>query len=103
MNRNPSPKSEFLKCKEQVTALAALLDNPYFPVILQVALSEFQRQISVRVPVDNFNACASGHLMMVGAQDYINTLLNLGETQTLETRRDVGNLPGNVPSAPRKN
>lgn len=103
MNRNPSPKSEFLKCKEQVSALSSFLDSPYFPVIIQVAMLEFQRGISIKIPVDNFNACASGHLMMVGAQDFVNTLLNLSETSVAEPRKDVGNLPGNVSTLPRKN
>lgn len=103
MNRNPSPKSEFLKNKDAVAGHTALLDNPYFMGSLNVALFEYQRQISMRVPADNFNACASGHLMMVGAQDFINTLLNLAETAVVETRKDVGNLPGNVSAMPRKN
>ena len=103
MNRNPSPKTEFLKIKDAVAGHAALLDNPYFQNSLSTALMEFQRGLSMKVPVDNFNACASGHLMMVGAQDFINILLNLSETQVLETRKDTGNLPGNVSTLPRKN
>lgn len=103
MNRNPSPKSEFLKNRDALAGHAALLDNLYFHTSLNVALGEFQRQLSMKVPVDNFNACASGHLMMVGAQDFINTLLNLAETPSVEGRKDVGNLPGNVASMPRKN
>lgn len=103
MNRNPSPKSEFLKNKDLVGGHAALLDNVYFNQSIACALQEYQRQLALRIPVDNFNGCASGHLMMMGAQDFINTLLNLGETAVAEARKDVGNLPGNVSTLPRKN
>lgn len=102
MNRNPSPKSEFLKNTDAVKGHARLLDDPYFITSLDTALAEMQRQVSMNCPYDNFNACAAGHLRMLGAQDLVHILLNLAETSTPDTPRAVGNLPLNQPSDPTR-
>lgn len=101
MNKNPSPKSEFLKNTDAVNGHSRLMDDPYFLNSLDTSLAEMQRQVSMNCPADNFNACAAGHLRMLGAQDYIHILKNLGEATPATVARDTSNLPGNLPSNKR--
>lgn len=106
MNWNPLPKSEFMKDPELVKVHRSLVENPHLRRSLEVSLLEMSRLICDRAPADNMGACASAHLRMLGAQDFLSIFLNLAEAPAAEPRRDNANLPGNVaslPTAGRKN
>lgn len=99
MNYNPSPKSEFLKSEAMLKQHHILVENPYLRDALDIALKEMQRRAALTDPA-NFNACAAAHLRMLGAQEFLDTFLNLAETQVAPTRTDTTNLPSNAPTVP---
>lgn len=101
MNKNPSPKSEFLKDSVKVKNHSLLVDNPVLQDSIAIALSEMQRRAAQNTPPENFNACAASHLRLLGAQDFLDILLNLAESTPASTRTDTANLASNVPT--RKN
>lgn len=103
MNYNPSPRSEFLKDSLAVTNHHTLVEDPCLRKHLAIAMSEMQLRASMNTDATNFNQCAAAHLRMLGAQDFVDIFLNLAETKVTEKRPDVGNLPGNVATLPRKN
>lgn len=104
MNRNPTPKAEFLRLPSLVKAHHELIELPSLQVGLNTALMEMQRRAAAGTDTTNFNFCAASHLRLLGAQDFIEIFLNLAETMAPGVRTDTTNLPGNVSSMPaRKN
>lgn len=102
MQRNPSPRSEFQSSADAVKAHHELIEIPAFSVAVDVAMKEMQRRAAVGTDATNFNMCAASHLRLLGAQEFMDVLLNLAETEVAVTRKDTGNLPGNVASLPRQ-
>lgn len=100
MNYNPSPKSELVKNISAIKDHHELVEDPVLRKHLEVAMQEMQRR-AVLVDAANFNLCASAHLRMLGAQEFVDTFLNLAETSVSATRTDTANLAGNIPT--RKN
>lgn len=100
MNYNPSAKAEFLKNAALLKQHHDLVENPHFRDALDITMKEMQRRATLTDP-SNLNACAASHLRMLGAQEFVDTLLNLAEAPTTATRTDSANLAGNVPT--RKN
>jgi hypothetical protein len=101
MQRNPSPRSEFLSSADAVKAHHELIESPALAVALEVTMSEMQRRAAVGTDATNFNQCAASHLRMLGAQEFMDVLLNLAETEVAKPRQDNSNLPGNVATLPR--
>lgn len=95
MNYNPSPKAEFLKNSQLVKNHHELVEDTRLRISLEAAMQEMQRR-AAQVDPANFNLCASAHLRMLGAQEFVDTFLNLAETQVATARTDTTNLPGNV-------
>lgn len=102
MNRNPSPKSEFAADALLVKGHHELLDIPALQIAIESALAELHRRAAQHTDPTNFNACAASHLRLLGAQDFVDTFLNLAEVQVAEKRVDSTNLPGNVATLPRQ-
>jgi hypothetical protein len=102
MNYNPTPKSEFVKSPENIKAHHALLEDAVLRKHLEVALSELGRRIADNSPPE-MGACAAAHLRMLGAHDFVEIFLNLGETVVLQVKGDNLNLPSNVKSMTGKN
>lgn len=100
MNYNPSPKSEFMKDAEAVKAHHILVENDHLRKSLDVSLRHMSRLICNNAPADNMGACASAHLRMLGAQDFLSIFLNLAEADAPEARKDTANLPSNVSTLP---
>lgn len=96
MNYNPSPRDEILKSPESIKSHHVLVENEILRKHLSIALSEMQRQIANNAPADNMGACASAHLRMLGAQDFVQIFLNLAETPVRTDKADTTNLPGNT-------
>lgn len=103
MNRNTSPKAEFLKNAAFVKLHHEIIEHPGLQYGLQVTLLEMQRQAANNTPPGEFNSCAASHLRMLGAQDFIAMFLNLAETFEAAAKPASMNLPGNVSQMPRKN
>ena len=103
MNYNPTPKAEFLKDAVAVKRHHELVENDGLRLGIAVALQEMQRRAAAGTDTTNFNFCAASHLRMLGAQDFIEIFLNLGEQMQPGVRTDTTNLPGNVAAMPRKN
>lgn len=104
MNYNPTPKSEFLKDAGLVNAHHDMVTSNLFRNSMNVALMEMQRRAAAGTDTTNFNFCAASHLRLLGAQDFIEIFLNLGEQMQPAARTDTANLPGNVSQMPtRKN
>ena len=102
MNYNPTPKSEFLKDSVSLKRHHEFVENPDFRYSLEVALLEMQRRAASNTDPTNMAFCASSHLRLLGAQDFIDIFMNLGEQMQPGVRTDTTNLPGNVTSLPRK-
>lgn len=104
MNYNLTPKAEFLKSPELIKNHHALVENPSLRLGITIALQEMQRRAAAGTDTANFNFCAASHLRMLGAQDFIEIFLNLGEQMQPGVRTDTTNLPSNVaPMTGRKN
>jgi len=105
MNHNPSPKTELLKSPEVVKRHAAFASDDWLRAHLKIALQEMQYRASAGTDPQNFNMCAASLLRLMGAQEFVETFLNLAEAPTVAAKSDSTNLPGNVTSlnAGRKN
>lgn len=104
MNHNPTPKVEFQKNPAFVKNHVQLVEDERLRYSLRVALEEMQRRSAAGTDTTNFNFCAASHLRLLGAQDFIEIFLNLGEQMQPAARTDTANLPGNVSQMPtRKN
>lgn len=100
MNYNPTPKSTYQTNANLVKTHHALVERPDLRYALEVALLQMQRELYELSPAD-MGSCASAHLRMTGAEDFLKVFLNLAETPSSPTKSDVSNLPSNLPS-PRK-
>ena len=104
MQYNPPPKSEFVKDPESIKAHHLLVENTALRAAFAITISELSRRSAQHTPPDNFNLCASSHLRLLGAHDFIDTFLNLAEAEVVAPRKDNANLPSNIATLPnRKN
>jgi hypothetical protein len=104
MNYNPSPKSELATDKIAIQLHHALVEDQTLRKHFALTLAELHRRAAQHTNPGNFNECAASHLRLLGAQDFVDTFLNLAEaTPVPDPRKDGENLPGNVASLPRKN
>ena len=103
MNFNPTPKSEFLQDAMAVKNHHNIVEDPVVRKHLNYALMEMQRRAAANTDPKDFNFCASSHLRLLGAQDFIDIFLNLAETMAPGVRTDTTNLPGNVAKMTGKN
>lgn len=101
MNRNPTPKAEFLQNTAYVKNHAQLVEDERLRYSITVALQEMQRRSAAGTTPGDFNACAASHLRILGAHDFVDIWLNLAETMQPGVRTDTTNLPLNTPA--RKN
>ena len=97
MNYNPSPKSEFQRDKDRAAKHKQMAADPYLRDALNVSLLEYQRQVTSARSLD-MGAAAAGLLRIMGANELIDTFLNLAETPSVVPMPDVVNLPGNKPT-----
>jgi hypothetical protein len=97
MNYNPSPKSQILENADAIKSHHVLVEDNILRAHFTMTLAEMQRRAALTDPA-NFNACAAAHLRMLGAQEFVDTFMNLAEAAELVTRTDKTNLAGNVPN-----
>jgi hypothetical protein len=75
-DRNPSPKSRFLQNKKFIAGHVALFDTEQARQSIDTALLQYQNYLcdmGASIPAELFNR-------MKGAQDFVNILMNLGES-----------------------
>ena len=92
---NPSPKQRFIESKDLVSKHRDLVASSQFQMAADLALLEYQRQLSM-TPFDNYNACAAAHMRMTGAQEFLQQFRNLAETVVPPKREVGGNLDHKV-------
>lgn len=100
MNANPAPKTSFLENSIAVAAHAELLKSPAFQNAIQVALLQYSRALHEAAPsnLDGPNymsAAASCFNRIMGAQEFVNILINLGSKAEPAKRTDSMNLKQN--------
>ena len=101
MNYFTTPKADFIASADNVKNHHVVVENPIVRHDIEVALAEMQRRATANTPPTDFNACASSHLRMLGAHDFIEIFLNLGEQMQPGVRTDTTNLPGNIKVMPQ--
>lgn len=95
MNYNPSPRSEFAKNPQLVAKHRDLVQNPNLRLAVENALLQYQRE-QCDLKMGDIGACAAGFLRLQGAQQFIELLYNLSESEAPVKTADVVNLPGNL-------
>lgn len=103
MNYNPPPRKELIESPEAIKRHHELVENETLRTHLRIALQEMQMRAAANTDPSNLQLCASAHLRMLGAHDFVDIFLNLVETAQPEAKKETTNLPGNVASLPRKN
>lgn len=103
MNYFTTPKADFIASADNVKNHHVVVENPIVRRGIEIALAEMQRRSAAGTDPANFNACAASHLRMLGAHDFVEIFLNLGETMQPGVRTDTNNLPGNVRPMPQPN
>ena len=96
MNPNPSPKAAFLADPEMVSNHRAIVSNEVIRRSFDVALMEMSRRLANSTKPDEMVHCASAHLRMLGAQDFVEVFMNLAENPIATTRAETGNLSTNT-------
>lgn len=99
MNRNPSPREQFIKDSKAVAEFNELMDSQVLCNALDAALLEYQRRLS-KATIADLGGCASTHFRAVGAQEYLDLLRNFCESQVIPAPAGQPNLNTNQP---RKN
>jgi len=100
MNYFATPKADFIASAENVKNHHVVVENPFVRKGIEVALAEMQRRAAAGTKPGDFNDCAASHLRMLGAHDFIEIFLNLGEQMQPGVRTDTTNLPGNIKVMP---
>lgn len=88
---NPTPKQRFIQSTAIVSAHRNLMQSDQLRMSLDFALLEYQRRVSETSNPD-MNGAVAGHFRMLGAQEFINTLIMLAETPVIPTVKPQGNL-----------
>lgn len=89
---NPTPQARFQQLSTNITQHRALIEKPELDRAIDVALLEYQRQLVMVGPPENFNMAASAHIRMTGALEFIQVLRNLAETPRAFTAVTRGQL-----------
>ncbi len=97
MNYNPTPKSVYQSDANLVKLHHALVERADLRYALEVALLQMQRELYELSPPD-MGSCASAHLRITGAEDFLKVFFNLAETPATPSKSDVSNLPSNLPN-----
>lgn len=94
-NFNPTPREEFIKHNDQVSAHHTVVENQFLRRSLEVALSEYARR-QTKLSAPDLGGCAACHLRLQGAHELVELFYNLCETSQVSPRNDSVNLPSNV-------
>lgn len=77
VNTNPSPKEVFLAHPKAILSRhVEMVSSEAFALAKDTALAEYQRLLCNQ-PANELGMCASLHLKMIGAQEFLATLLHL--------------------------
>lgn len=84
MNKNPSPRTEFLAVKAAVDQHNRLLEMPSFQKAIAVAKAEYTRRLHAIAPdkLDSANFMAASAMCfqrIQGMEDFCDVLMHLGE------------------------
>jgi len=89
---NPTPRQQFQESPDNISKHRALIELPQFARATHMALLQYQRQLTDSPPAD-MGGAAGAYLRILGAQEFVNILLNLGEQpQRLDPRSTITQL-----------
>ncbi len=75
---NPTPKARFVSDPKRVADHRSMVRSIEFTSATDMALMEYQRTLS-QLELKDMTMAAGAHLRMLGAQEYLQVLRNLGE------------------------
>lgn len=78
--KNPSPKAQFQEVSTNITKHRDMVGTNEFNRATNYALLEYQSMLAKGA--STFNECASAHLKVTGALEFIQVMRNLGESFT---------------------
>ncbi len=79
--KSPNPKLRFQESADNVSKHRDLIASREFQRAADFALLQYEVILS-NTPLDNFNMAASAHFRLLGAQEFLQVLRTLGETQS---------------------
>jgi hypothetical protein len=91
MNTNPTPKARFQESADNIKRHRELISSREFMRAIEFATLEMSRQITLQSKADNMTAIAL-HFQQVGAELFVNVLMNLSEKVELPAKMPAQNL-----------
>lgn len=95
MNYNPTPKESFLSDPDAAKSHHQLVESDALRQSLAAALAQYTRRQSILTPTD-LGSAAMIFMRIQGAQEFVETFLNLAETVNPPITLDAANLSTNV-------
>lgn len=89
VNRNPTPKEQFLSNKKVVEAHNSMMQSVQMDISINTALLQYAHDLMVKTPESMPGA---GHYKLVGAMEFVRVLRTLSETATNPKAADRDNL-----------
>jgi hypothetical protein len=87
--RNPTPKAEFLLNKKAVDAFMEIFSKRETQLCIQTALAQYCRSVSAQ---DDSASPGASHFKLKGAHEFIQVLMNLGESPASAPIKRADNL-----------
>ena len=87
---NPQPKVRFQENGGNISQHRDMLQNVAFQRAIDWSLLQYQRQLCEES--GDLNQCASKHLKLVGANEFVRCLFMLGESSTRDVVENIQNL-----------
>jgi len=84
--KNPLPKARFQESQDNISKHRDLIQTKEFQRASDYALLQYAARLQQETD-GNLNAAAAAHLRMTGAQEFLATFRNLGESVELPGRR----------------